>query len=191
MDPVKFCLWLFLVTITMMFGAFTSAMIVGKADAVANGTWVQFDIPTTFTVSTIVIVLSSVSMQIAYYAAKNNNINRLLPALWVTFILGITFVVTQFLGYKALVDNKVFLSGLAKAGDKYVSPISSSFFYIISGIHALHVVGGVFFLLAVLLSAYRYRVHSRRMLRINLCTTYWHFIGGLWVYLFALLNLYR
>jgi cytochrome c oxidase subunit 3 len=191
MNPVKFTLWLFLVTITMMFAAFTSAMIVGRTDAMANGTWQNFDIPTPFIVSTVLIVLSSVSMQWAYFAARRNEIDQNRIALWITTVLGMAFVYSQFQGFKALIHENVYVTGLVKVGSKTVSPVSGSFFYMITGLHALHVIGGVIFLGAVLISAYRYKVHSRNMLRINLCTTYWHFIGALWVYLFALLNLYR
>jgi cytochrome c oxidase subunit 3 len=190
-NPVKFTLWLFLVTITMMFAAFTSSMIVGKPDAVANGTWFEFNVPFNFTISTITIVLSSITMQWAYFAAKKNNVDHNRLALVLTLVLGIVFIISQISGYKVLMAHNVYFTGLVKVGDKMVSPVSGSFFYAITAIHALHVIGGIIFLLFTLISSLRYRVHSKNMLRINLCTTYWHFIGVLWVYLFALLNIYR
>ncbi len=182
MNPVKFTLWLFLVTVTMLFAAFTSAMIVGRQDAIVTGKWVSFDIPFIFTLSTIIIILSSISMQWAYYSATKNEISNIRTALLITFGLGVAFVYTQFKGYEALTLNNVFLSGNNR---------SASFFYVISGVHLLHIIGGLFVLLATLYSAFRYRVHSKNLLRINLCTTYWHFIGVLWVYLFALLSMLR
>ena len=190
MNPTKFTLWLFLVTITMLFAAFTSALVVSRTDAVANHHWRSFDVPFQFTISTIAIVLSSISMQWAYYTASKNEISRNRIALLITFVLGIIFVYSQLLGYKALVAERIYLVAEKDAGGKAVSAISGSFFYLISGIHALHVVGGIFIIMATIFSAYRYRVHNRNMLRINLCTTYWHFIGGLWVYLFILLKVY-
>jgi cytochrome c oxidase subunit III len=177
MNPVKFMLWLFLVTVTMMFAGFTSAMVVRKGD----GNWEYFDVPTMFTISTIVIALSSISMQWAYFAAKRNEVKQNRMALWITVSLGIIFIITQVLGYGKLIENNVFLTG---------NP-SGSFFYIISGVHALHIIGGIIFLLFTLLSSYQYKVHSKNLLRINLCTTYWHFIGGLWIYLFIILTLLR
>lgn len=177
MSPVKFMLWLFLVTVTMMFAGFTSAMVVRKG----AGNWEFFNIPELFTASTIIIALSSVSMQWAYFAARKNNIPQNRTALWITIGLGIAFIVTQILGYYQLIEKNVFLIG---------NP-SGSFFYIISGMHALHVAGGIIFLLFTLISSYQYKVHSKNMLRINLCTTYWHFIGGLWIYLFVILTLLR
>ena len=174
-------LWLFLVTVTMLFAAFSSALIVSRSDSLSNGTWNGFEIPAAFYVSTVIIVISSISLQWSYFAARRNNLvlNRIL--LWITMILGISFVVSQCMGYRALIHENVYLSG---------NNLNGSYFYIISAIHALHLVGGVIFVLFTLISSYRYRVHSRSMLRINLCTTYWHFIGGLWVYLFILLNVF-
>lgn len=177
MNPVKFTLWLFLVTVTMFFAAFTSAVVLRQGAA----NWLYFKIPITFTISTITIVLSSMTMQWAYYAAKKNEIAQNRIALWATLALGITFVVTQYLGFGALINENVFLAGKS-------SNVAGSFFYVIVGLHALHVIGGILFLVFTLAAAYQYKVHSKNLLRINLCTTYWHFIGALWVYLFAFLN---
>jgi cytochrome c oxidase subunit 3 len=146
-----------------------------------KGTWTPFTIPMAFTVSTVIIVLSSLSLLWAAYAAKKNEIEQNRMALWLTFLLGCAFLVSQVFGYKALIQERVFLVGSNNS--------SASFFYIISGIHALHVIGGICFIIATLISAYQYKVHSRNMLRISLCSTYWHFIGFLWVYLFVLLNI--
>ncbi|RYD82783.1 MAG: cytochrome oxidase subunit III [Sphingobacteriales bacterium] len=182
MESQKFTLWVFLVTVTMLFAAFTSAMIVGREDAIATGKWQFYDIPFVFTISTIIIVMSSVSMQWAYITAKRNDIENNRRALWITLLLGLGFVATQIIGYKTLIANEIFLAGNNRG---------ASFFYVISGVHLLHIIAGVFILIATIFSAYKYRVHSKNLLRINLCTTYWHFIGVLWVYLFALLSMFR
>ncbi|MDZ4838895.1 MAG: cytochrome c oxidase subunit 3 [Bacteroidota bacterium] len=190
-NPTRFTLWLFLITVTMLFAAFTSALIVSRTDAIQNGSWISYSIPNIFTFSTVVIALSSLSMQWAYYNAGKNEIDKNRLALWITFILGMVFLVAQVLGYKALTANGIHLTGDSTVVNGHsVAAKNGAFFYVISGIHALHVVGGVFILLFTLISAYRFRVHSRNMLRINLCTTYWHFIGVLWVYLFAILNIF-
>jgi len=188
--PVKFTLWLFLVTVTMLFAAFSSAIIVQWPDAQANGTWVHFHIPTNFTISTVLIVLSSITMQWSYFAAKKNELMQNRIALAITLVLGMAFLWSQYAGYKAMIAESVYFTGLANTGSRMVSPISGSFFYVLTGIHALHVIGGVIFLAITLISSLRFRVHSKNMLRINLCTTYWHFIGVLWIYLFVLLNIY-
>src|ERR1051325_1577686 len=99
MNPKKFMLWAFLITITMLFAAFTSALVVAKADAMAKNQWVPINIPDIFTVSTIIIVLSSVVLQWAYFSAKQNEISRLRILLWVTIVLGAAFVFFQYQGY--------------------------------------------------------------------------------------------
>jgi cytochrome c oxidase subunit 3 len=175
-------MWIFLVTVTMLFAAFTSALVVARADAMIKGTWMSYHIPFPFTISTILIILSSASLLWATNAAKKNEIEQNRVALWLTFFLGTGFLICQCFGYLALIDEKVFIVG---------NNSGASFFYVISGVHALHLVGGLCILIATLISAYQYKVHSRNMLRISLCATYWHFIGGLWVYLFILLNILR
>ena len=173
--PKKFALWLFLISITMLFGAFTSAMIVRRAD----GNWQPFLIPLAFKITTILAILSSGSMQFAYFSAKKDNIYNLRIALLITFLLGLGFVYGQWIGFEQLYKEGVFLSNNSASG---------SFFYVIVGAHALHIVGGIIFLLFAILSAFKWKIHSKNLLRINLCTTYWHFIGLLWLYLFAILN---
>ena len=176
-NPKKFMMWVFLVSVTMLFAAFTSGMIVRRGD----GNWTYFIVPGIFTVTTIIAVLSSITMQWAYYAAKKNNLFNLRLALFLTVGLGISFAIGQFEGYKALVAMKVYLVG---------NP-SESFFYIVTGIHLVHILGGLLYVIYVLINAFRYKVHSTNMLAINLCTTYGHFVGGLWIYLFVILNVLR
>jgi cytochrome c oxidase subunit 3 len=98
-----------------------------------------------------------------------------------TIVLGIIFLLGQVYGFYALIQSGVYVIG---------NP-SGSFFYVIPLMHGLHVVGGVIYLISTLLSSLKFKVHSRSMLKINLCTTYWHFIGGLWLYLFAILTVLR
>lgn len=120
-------------------------------------------------------------MQVAYFAAKRNHLTQLRVFLWITFLLGIAFLVNQYNGWMAMVEQGVY----------YVGNPSGSFVYIISIMHALHVLGGVIFLGSSLYSAHRFQIHSNSLLKLNLCTTFWHFMGGLWVYLFVFLWLLR
>lgn len=177
MEPKKFVMWTFLVTVTMLFAGLTSAIVVRKAD----GNWMNFHVPAMFTLSTILIVLSSASLQYAYFSVGKNEIANSKLMLLITLILGIAFGFSQFLGYKELVHEGIYLVG---------NP-SGSFFYVVTGLHLIHVIGGILFALAVLIQTYRFKVHSKNMLPINLLATYWHFIGGLWVYLFIILNVLR
>ena len=175
--PKKFLLWLFMGTIVMLFAAFTSAYLVRSTD----GDWLKFDLPPMFMISTAVILLSSVSAQVAYWAAKNNNTSRVNLALLVTVVLGIVFLYLQVKGWGQLVDENVYLGG------QYSNP-AGSFVYILSGLHGFHLVTGLIYLLIVLYSSARGKVGSSDLLQIEMCTTYWHFLDLLWIYLFVFLQ---
>jgi len=177
MNPKKFAMWLFIGSVVMLFAALTSAYIVRQAE----GNWLFFELPGLFTTSTIVILLSSVTMQWAFWSAKKDNLELVKIMVTITSVLGLAFLVLQFEGWKQLVANQVYLVG---------NP-SGSFLYIITGLHGLHLISAVIFLLIVLVATYRYKVHSRNLTQIEMCTTYWHFLGGLWLYLFVFLLLYR
>jgi cytochrome c oxidase subunit 3 len=177
MNPKKFAMWLFIGSVIMLFAAFTSGYIVRRAE----GNWVYFDLPFLFTISTVVIIASSITMQLAYWAAKKDNLESVKILVTITSVLGLAFLVLQFEGWKDLVLNQVYLVG---------NP-SGSFFYIITGLHGLHLISAIVFLLIMLVATYRYRVHSKNLVKLEMCLTYWHFLGGLWLYLFVFLLLYR
>lgn len=180
MNPKKFILWLFIVSIIMIFASQTSAYLVRRAE----GNWLVVDFPPIFTISTVVLLLSSVTMQWAFNAAKRDNIATVKWAMLITTVLGFTFLYTQWLGWVALVDMKVFFGGQG-------SNPGGSFVYVISGLHALHLMGGLIFLLVVTVKAFRYKVHAKSLLAIDLCNTYWHFLDVLWIYLFVFLLINR
>ncbi len=176
-NPKRFLLWLFIVTIIMLFAAMTSAYLVRSTD----GDWLKFDLPTMFTASTAVIILSSVMAQVAFWAAKSDNKKMLITALVATVVLGLVFLKLQVEGWGQLVDEKVFLGG------RYSNP-AGSFVYILSGLHGFHLITGLIYLLIVLYSSVRGKVYSGNLLQIEMCTTYWHFLDLLWIYLFVFLQ---
>ena len=177
MNPKLFAMWLFMGSIFMLFAAFTSAYIVRQAE----GNWVQFDLPSLLWITSGVIVLSSVTIQWAYFAAKKDNLDQVKILTLITTILGIAFAVGQLYAWSQMVDNNIYLVG---------NP-SGSFVYILTGLHGAHVLGGIIYLLIVLVSTFRYHVHSKNMNQLTMCVTYWHFLGGLWLYLFIFLLLNR
>jgi cytochrome c oxidase subunit III len=181
MHPKKFALWIFMVSVVMIFGAWTSAYIVRQAE----GNWLVFDLPVLFWVNTGVILASSFTMHWAYLMAKRDNVEKAKLAISITLILGVTFLVGQWLAWGKLVENGVYFVNRESSG------VSGSFLYVISGFHGLHIVSGLIFLLVVLVAVFKYKVHSKRLLQIEMCTTYWHFLGGLWLYLFVFLLLNR
>ncbi len=82
-NPKIFTMWLFIVSIIMLFAAFTSAYLVRKAE----GNWVEFELPNLFYYSTIVLIGSSISMHLAYLAAKKDQFNALRISISITFVL--------------------------------------------------------------------------------------------------------
>jgi cytochrome c oxidase subunit 3 len=177
MNPKKFGMWLFLGSVMMLFMSITSAYIVRQAE----GNWLYFDLPSLFYITSVIIVVSSVTMQWAYFAIKKDNATTAKMMISITSVLGVAFLVGQFLGWKQLVANSIYLVG---------NP-SGSFLYIITGLHGLHIISAVIFLLIMLSSILKGKVHSANMTKMEMCTTYWHFLGGLWLYLFIFLLLYR
>ncbi|HYC85280.1 MAG TPA: cytochrome c oxidase subunit 3 [Chryseosolibacter sp.] len=176
MHPKKFALWLFIASVIMLFAAWTSAYIVKRGDI----GWAEIVLPGQFYVNTVIILFSSASMIWAVRTARKDNFQNLRLAISITTLLGVAFLIGQFLAYGEMVALKQFLTG---------GNVSHSFIYVISGAHAAHVIGGVIYLLIVLVSAYRNRIHSGDMTSLEMCATYWHFLGVLWVYLFVFLIL--
>jgi cytochrome c oxidase subunit 3 len=179
-NAVKFGLWLIIISICMMFAAFTSAYMVSQAE----GTWILFELPKGLILNTIVIFLSSVAMHWAYICAKKDNIGMLKVALFITFALGIIFLAGQWQVWDELVANNVFFGG-------QTSNPGGSFVYVLTGMHAFHLVTALIYLIIVLSSAFRFKVHAKNMLHIEMCATYWHFLGALWIYLYLFLTIYN
>ncbi len=176
MNPKKFALWLFIITVVMIFAALTSAYIVRQAE----GNWRFYELPVEFYFTTGVILLSSVTMHWAYLAAKRDELEQVKVAIGITTLLGIIFLLGQVYAWGVLVDMKVNFTG----GNP-----SESFLYVLTGIHGLHLISGVIFLIIVLISTFKYKVHSKNLNQIQMCATYWHFLDILWVYLFLFLLL--
>ena len=169
--PHQFALWVGIATIIMMFGAFTSAYIVRRA----AGNWYEFKLPDIFLANTLVILASSLTLQLSYRAFQNGAEKMYKGLLILTFILGLVFVVLQYQGWVAL--NAM--------GATFVANPSSSFVYVISGLHAAHVLGGMAALIVAMVHAFAlpFKPTQRRKLRLGLVTQYWHFVDALWVYL--------
>jgi cytochrome c oxidase subunit 3 len=178
MNPKKFAMWLFLASIGMLFAAWTSAYIVRRAE----GNWIYYELPSIFWANSGIILLSSVTMIIAHRAAKRDHPRTLKTALLLTILLGTAFLAGQVLAARDLIAISAYFTG----GNP-----SSSFIYVLGGFHGLHIISAIIFVLIVYRSASQNRINSHRMTQLELCTTYWHFLGGLWIYLFIFLLLYR
>lgn len=175
MNPRKFILWLFIVSIVMMFAAWTSAFIVAQAE----GAGASITLPPFFTTTTVLLLVSSATMHLAYRAAKKDKLLQVKVFSALTFTLGIIFLAGQFSGFGQLVNENVYFVG---------GSAIDSFIYVLPFMHGMHIIAGLVFLLIVLVKAFRYKVHSRNMQSIEMCSTFWHFLDGLWLYLFLFLQ---
>ena len=173
MNPKKFILWLFVVSIVMLFAAMTSAYLVRRAE----GNWLEFEIPSIFWYSTVVLLISSASMHWAYRAAKKDDFGVLRTAISITFAFGLAFLVMQFLGWQNLVAQNVF----------FVGNPAGSFMYVFTGLHAFHLISGLIVILFALRASFQLKIHAKNLNQIEICATYWHFLDVLWVYLYGFL----
>jgi cytochrome c oxidase subunit III len=171
MHPHKFTLWVAMGSITMMFAGFTSAYIVKSNQAA----WQPVQMPKIFFLSTVLIIASSATIYLAYRAMKNRNTGRYRSLVSATALLGVAFVITQLIGFSQLWKQNV----------TFKESVSGSFFYIITGVHALHVIGGVIALLVIFKRAFNSKTKYYSTTPVEIAGIYWHFVDILWLYLFA------
>jgi len=174
----KIILWIGLASIIMLFAGLMSGYIVRQAE----GNWLVFEIPSMFYISTVVILLSSLTLEISKSAIRKENNKKAYQFLTYTLILGLAFVICQFWGWNQLVSNNIHFSG--------GSP-SESFFYALSGLHLAHLSFGVISLAVTTFNAKKNRYSAKNYLGISLCAIYWHFLDFLWLILFVFLALFR
>lgn len=174
-NPQKFALWVAMASMIMFFGAFTSAFIVKQA----AGNWLEFPIPDYFYISSAVIVISSITLHLSYWGYKTQKESLYKGLLLTTFILGIAFIVLQYHGWQALYEM----------GIDFKANVSGSFFYLITGAHALHILGGISALFVACYHAFslKFNYKEKRKNRFELVVHYWHFVDILWLYLFFFL----
>jgi cytochrome c oxidase subunit 3 len=167
--PHKFTLWVALGSIIMMFAGLTSAYVV-KRDQPG---WTTFSIPRAFWYSTAAILISSLTIQMALKAFKDREMLRYRNLLTATTVLGIAFVLLQWLGFRQIWQTGITLRGSG----------GGQFLYVIAGLHAVHVLGGIVALLVMLAKAFVSKVRSYDSIPVELMSTYWHFVDLLWIYL--------
>ena len=171
--PHKFTLWVAIGSILMMFAGLTSAYIVKRSQA----SWLMIEIPMMFWYSTATILASSVTVQFALKALKKREMINYRRLLAVTAVLGVLFIVLQIAGFKQFAAQDIRLVG---AG----SNASYSFLLAISGLHGLHVLGGVVALVVIAIRALNSSTRSYSSVPLEIAATYWHFVDALWIYLF-------
>ena len=167
-------LWLGIVSIIMLFAGLTSAYVVSKGTA-DEKQWFNFNMPSYFWISSGIILLSSLTMNMAVSAAKKNNQSGIRLGLMLTAVLGFGFCVTQYLGWGQLVDQGIYLVEQVNNAGKYL--------FFISGLHLAHLLGGIISLSVTTTNASRGRYSAENYLGLQLCALYWHFLDILWIYL--------
>ncbi len=176
-DQIRLGLWMFLATVTMLFAAFTSAYIVRRS----GSDWRHVALPPILWLNTAVLGVSSVAVELAHACGLRRRWRW--AALWmlVAFALGIVFLLGQVEACRRMIAAGVYLP---------TSP-HSSFFFMLTGAHAVHVVAALV-VLAVATVATMGAVRSvpAWSTRMSVCRTFWHYLGGVWIFLLALVTWY-
>ena len=177
----KMMLWFAIISLIMSFAAWTSAFIVSSS----RPDWLKdFQLPNSFVISTIVIMISSVSFILAKRALKSQNRKATTIWLLVTLVLGTIFIFNQFNGFQQIIDQGYNFTGPT-------SNVTMSYIYLIAMVHILHVVVGLICLLVVIYNHFKQKYNTENMLGFELAATFWHFIDILWIYLFLFLYFVR
>tara|TARA_B100001057_G_scaffold438247_1_gene470616 strand:- start:111 stop:689 length:579 start_codon:yes stop_codon:yes gene_type:complete len=176
----KMMLLFCLLSISMTFAGLTSAYIVSKA----RPDWLKdFDLPLSFTISTIIIILSSLSIWLAKKSVFKNEIKNANKWLLITFSLAIFFIFLQISGFNSIINQGYFFTGAQ-------STVTTSFLYVLTALHLLHLFAGLIVLIVVLANNHKEK-YIKEKLGFELAVTFWHFLGGLWLYLFVFLYFFR
>jgi cytochrome c oxidase subunit III len=179
--PHKLLMWIAIASIMMMFAGWSSAFIVRNA----QGNWLLFSLPKTFTFSTIVILISSLTMHFSVKAFRNREMQQYKRLISLTALLGVAFMVLQLIGYKQMSNSGIHLASNNEG-------VSGSFIYLISGVHLLHMLGGVIALVIVFFVVnFRKNKKIYSSTGLEILSTYWHFVDVLWVYLFLFFLYYQ
>lgn len=163
-----------IVSILMFFMALASAFLVRRG----TGNWVPVHIPTLVWINTFVLVASSATLEMARHRLAKGQLSGYRNLWLATTILGIGFLTGQLVAWRQLVAEGIYLA----------SNPASSFFYIFTGAHALHLFGGVAALIYVAKRNFN-RAQVTRSVAAEVTSYYWHFMDGLWLFLLALLYL--
>lgn len=174
-DQVRLGLWMFLATVTMLFAAFTSAYVVRRS----GSDWRQVALPPRLWLNTVVLLASSLALEAANRLGARD---RWAAATWTfgaALAGGVAFLAGQIAACRELADAGVYLQ----------SNPYSSFFYMLTGAHAVHVVAALTVLAWGFIATWRGARDTRAWTaRMGSCRTFWHFLGGVWIWLFVLVT---
>ena len=177
----KMMLWFGMISMAMTFAGLTSAYVVSSS----REDWLEgFQLPTIFSISSVIILLSSASFFLAKRNLKQGNLTQFKAMLWGTLALTITFVYCQFQGFGEIIASGYYFTGAE-------SSITTSFLYVLVLLHLAHVAAGLIVLTVVLINAYRNQYSDEKTLGVELAELFWHFLDFLWLYLFVFVTIYQ
>lgn len=169
-------IWIAIAAIVMFFAALTSVWVIRKG---ISREWIPTALPAIIYVDSVILLISSLTLEFSRGSLTAGFPRRFLAWLYITLALGIAFIAGQLDAWRDLVHHGVYLA---------TNP-SSSFFYLLTAAHGLHLLGGV---IALSIAAFRgpkmaRGLKSRKLLDVT--AIYWHFMYALWVYILLLLVL--
>jgi len=164
-------LYISLGALAMMFGAIALMYLLRLPD---RGAYV-FELPRLSWFSTALLLASSITCQMALHAVRHERVRFALRGVWLTLILGAVFLVLQFVSW----------ADVARQLDGNPSNFFTALFYVFTALHGIHLLGGLVWL--GLMAWHLMSQLKPNPLTIELGTTYWHFLGVLWVVLFGLM----
>ena len=177
----KLLLLFAMISMTMMFAGLVSAFVVSKSRA----DWLKnFELPIAFYFSTAVILGCSLTFHLAKKAIQIDNRSATTSFLLGTLALGIVFVILQFVGFGQVVAQGYYFTGSE-------SSITTTFLYIVTLVHLLHLAGGIISLLIIIYNHFKQKYNSTQTIGIELGAMYWHFLDILWVLLFLFLYFFK
>lgn len=173
----KNMLWFGIISLTMSFAGLTSAYVVSKE----RPDWISsFEIPQAFYISLALIIASSITIHFALKSIRKHQNGLGMFFLVTTFLLGVLFVIFQFVGFSEIIQNGYNFTGPT-------SSITTSFIYLVVLLHVAHVFAGLISLLVVIYNHYKLKYENGKTLGVELAATFWHFVDVVWIYLFLFL----
>jgi cytochrome c oxidase subunit 3 len=160
--------------IVMLFAAFTSALVVRKG---MSFDWVSFSVPPVLWLNTFVLMASSATLELSRRSLSAGSANEFIRWLSATVVLGLGFLGGQLVAWRELASRGIYLA---------TNP-GSSFFYVLTAAHGIHLLGGVVALAYVASRARRIALGRARRTPVDVTAIYWHFMDGLWIYVFFML----
>jgi cytochrome c oxidase subunit 3 len=182
-DKFRIGMWFLLLVVLMTFGGLIGAYVVLATNQALE--WKPFDLPVQVWISTALIFASSLTYSISQKFLKSEKQIEAKNWLLATTVLGAMFISSQILAWLELVSQGVYLASNPYAG----------FFYILTAVHALHVLGGICLLGYLLLRTWRKAFSEEELTKRKSIARavgwYWHFMDGLWIVLFLLLGFWK